>query len=116
MLVFFGAPDIFINHSTLNSAERNAALKEISSLAESGELVVGVAIKEIEKKEDFAFSKDLELTDLVFQGLITLRDPIRPSVKTAIQKVQEAGIRVIVMTGDHRGTAEAVAKEVGLQV
>ncbi|MBI2626698.1 MAG: HAD-IC family P-type ATPase [Parcubacteria group bacterium] len=116
LLVFFGAPDIFISHSTLNDTERNDALKEISSLAESGELIVGVAIKEIEKKEDFIFSKDLELTNLVFQGLITLRDPIRPNVKEAIQKVQESGIRVVVMTGDHRGTAEAVAREVGLRI
>ena len=116
LLVFFGAPDVFINHSILNDAERDVALKEISSLAESGELVVGVATKEIERKEDFVFSKDLELTNLVFQGLITLRDPVRPSVKEAVQKVGESGIRVIVMTGDHRGTAEAVAKEVGLHV
>src|SRR3989344_1318252 len=116
LLIFFGAPDVFIGHSILNDAERDVALKEISSLAESGELVVGVATKEIERKEDFAFSKDLELTNLVFQGLITLRDPVRPSVKEAVQKVEESGIRVIVMTGDHRGTAEAVAKEVGLHV
>jgi len=116
LLIFFGAPDVFIGHSILSSTERDVALKEISSLAESGELVVGVATKEIEKKEDFAFSKDLELKDLLFQGLITLRDPVRPSVKEAVQKVEESGIRVIVMTGDHRGTAEAVAKEVGLHV
>ena len=116
LLVFFGAPDIFINHSTLNDTDRGTALKEIGSLAESGELIVGVAIKEVEKKEDFTFSKDLELTNLVFQGLITLRDPIRPNVKEAVKKVQESGIRVIVMTGDHRGTAEAVAREVGLRV
>ncbi len=116
LLVFFGAPDVFINHSTLNSTERAAVLKEISSLAESGELVVGVAIKEVERKEDFAFSRDLELKDLMFQGLITLRDPVRPSIKEAVQKVGEFGIRVLVMTGDHRGTAKAVAKEVGLHV
>ena len=116
LLVFFGAPDIFINHSTLNDAERDTALKEIGSFAESGELVVGVATKEIEKKEDFSFSKDLKLTNLVFQGLITLRDPIRPSARDAVKKVQEAGIKVIVMTGDHHGTAEAVAKEIGLRV
>ncbi|OGN22306.1 MAG: hypothetical protein A2918_00080 [Candidatus Yanofskybacteria bacterium RIFCSPLOWO2_01_FULL_42_49] len=116
LLVFFGAPDIFINRSTLNDTERDAALKEIGSLAESGELVVGVATKEVEKKEDFIFSKDLKLTGLLFQGLITLRDPIRPNVKEAVRKVQESGIRVIVMTGDHRGTAEAVAREVGLYI
>jgi len=116
LLLFFGAPDIFIGHSTLSSTDRDTALKEISSLAESGELVVGVAIKEIEKKEDFTFSKDLELANLVFQGLITMRDPIRPNVKEAVKKVQSSGIRVVVMTGDHRGTAEAVAKEVGLEI
>ena len=115
-LLFFGAPDIFIEHSTLSPTDRDFALKEIGSLAESGELVVGVAIKEIEKKEDFTFSKDLELTNLVFQGLITMHDPIRPKVKEAVRKVQESGIRIIVMTGDHRGTAEAVAKEVGLEI
>src|SRR3989344_5554788 len=116
LLVFFGAPDVFINRSTLNDADRAVALKEINSLAESGELVVGVAIKEVERKEDFTFSRDLELANLVFQGLITMRDPVRPSVKEAVRKVGESGIRVIVMTGDHRGTAEAVAKEVGLHV
>ena len=116
LLIFFGAPDIFIKHSTLSDTEQNNALKEISSLAESGELVVGVAMKEIEKREDFSFSKDLELTDLSFQGLITLRDPVRPSVKEAIRNVEASGIRVVVMTGDHRGTAEAVAKEVGIHI
>jgi len=50
LLLFFGAPDIFIGHSTLSSMERDAALKEISFLAESGELIVGVATKEVEKK------------------------------------------------------------------
>ena len=116
LLLFFGAPDVFIEHSTLSPTERDIALKEIGSLAESGELVVGVAIKEIEKKEDFTFSKDLELKNLVFQGLVTMRDPVRLSVKEAVKKVQKAGIRVVVMTGDHRGTAEAVAKEVGLEI
>lgn len=116
LLAFFGAPDIFISHSTLGDTEQKDALKEIGSLAESGELVVGVATKEIERKEDFAFSKDLELSGLSFQGLITLRDPVRPSVKEAIQKVEASGIRVVVMTGDHRGTAEAVAKEVGINI
>lgn len=115
-LVFFGAPDIFISHSTLGDTEQKNALKEIGSLAGSGELVVGVATKEIERKKDFAFSKDLELSGLSFRGLITLRDPVRPSVKEAIQKVEASGIKVVVVTGDHRGTAEAVAKEVGIRI
>ena len=116
ILVFFGAPDIFINHSTLNLAEQKEALETINLLAESGELVVGVATKKIEIKEDFTFSKDLKLTHLSFRGLITLRDPVRPSVKEAVRRVELAGIKTVIMTGDHRGTAEAVAREVGMQI
>lgn len=116
LLVFLGAPDIFVRHSTLDDTEQKNALKEIGSLAGSGELVMGVATKEMKKKEDFAFSQDLELTSLSFQGLITLRDPIRPSVKEAIRSVEASGVRVVIVTGDHRGTAEAVAKEVGIRL
>ena len=115
-LVFLGAPDIFINHSTLDPAERKEVLEKINSLAGSGELVVGVATKEIEAKKDFSFSKDLKFTGLHFRGLITLRDPVRPSVKEAIHKVWLAGVKTVIMTGDHRGTAEAIAKEVGIEI
>lgn len=116
VLVFFGAADILINHSTFNSEERNKVHQSINTLAGSGELVVGVATKVIAAKKDYDFAKDLQLESLVFEGLITLRDPIRPNVKKAIQNVESAGIRTVVVTGDHRGTAEAIAKEVGLLV
>ena len=116
ILLFFGAPDIFISHSTLSPEEQKVALEKINSLAGSGELVVGVATKEIETKEDFTFSKDLKFNHLSFRGLITLRDPVRPSVKEAIRRVELAGIKTVILTGDHRGTAEAIAKEVGIQV
>lgn len=115
ILVFFGAPDIFIEHSTLHSAEQAEALETMNVLAGSGERVVGVAIKEIRTEKDFVFSKDLELTQLSFKGFITFRDPVRPSVKEAVRRVELAGIKTIIMTGDHRGTAEAIAKEVGIR-
>ncbi len=116
VLIFFGAPDIFISHSMLSPEEQKEALEKINLLARSGELVVGVAAKEIEAKEDFTFSKDLKFSHLSFRGLITLRDPVRPSVKEAIRRVELAGIKTVIMTGDHRGTAEAVAKEVGMKI
>lgn len=112
-LVFFGAPDILVSHSSLNATERSAVIRQIEELAKTGKLVLGVAVKD-EPRKDFSFAKDLKLTNLNFKGLITLRDPIRPSVKSAIRRVEDAGIKTIILTGDHRGTAQAVAREVGM--
>ena len=113
-LVFLGAPDIFIRHSMLGPKEQKDALNRIDSLAESGELVIGVATKEINAKEDFTFSKDMKFNHLSFEGLITLHDPVRPSIKETIHRVELAGIKTVIMTGDHRGTATAIAKDVGM--
>ena len=114
LLVFLGAPDIFIHHSTLSPEEQKDALKRIDSLAESGELVVGVATKEVSVKEDFTFSKDMQFEHLSFEGLITLHDPVRSNIKETIRRVELAGIKIVIMTGDHRGTAIAIAKEIGM--
>lgn len=113
MTVFFGAPDILIEHSSFGSSEKKEMLEKIDFMARSGKLVLGVATKDIENK-DFNFTKDLKLSHLNFKGFITLRDPIRAGVKLAIQRVGEAGIKTVIVTGDHRGTAQAVAHEVGI--
>jgi len=52
--------------------------------------------------------------DLVFLGLMGMMDPPREEVKEAVQKCNDAGIKVVMITGDHKGTAEAVANELGL--
>jgi calcium-translocating P-type ATPase len=52
--------------------------------------------------------------DLVFEGLAGLEDPPRPEVPQALRKCQEAGIKVIMVTGDHPTTAAAIAREIGL--
>lgn len=116
LLVFFGAPDVLINHSALSSKEKENLLNEIENLASSGERVLGVATKEITKIENFSINKDLPLTELSFDGFITFHDPIRPSIKSTIERINYAGIKTVILTGDHRGTAVAVAKEVGINV
>lgn len=115
-LVFFGAPDTLIAHSELNAEEKTEMLERINELAFSGKHVLGLAIKEVDEKQEFDFSKDLKLSRLSFKGLFTFTDPVRAGAKETIRRVERAGIRTVIVTGDHRGTAETVAKEVGMQI
>ena len=116
LIVLFGAPDILLAKSSFTDDERLEVAEQINSLASSGERILGLAIKKIEHTEDFSLANDSNFSDLSFQGIITFRDPIRPGIKHVVDKVRQAGIRTIIMTGDHQGTAVAVAKEIGLVV
>lgn len=116
LLIFLGAPDILLRHSSLKEKERENIINQIDSLAFSGERILGLAVKEIAHAENFSFSRDLPISHLNFGGLITFRDPIRPNIKSIIDRVRQAGIKTVILTGDHRGTAVAVAKEIGMNV
>ncbi len=113
-IVVVGAPDILLAHASLTPTKKQKVLDQINDLAFSGERVLGVATKEIQSVENYSLAKNLTLSKLSFDGLITFRDPVRPGVRRAIERIQRAGIRTIIMTGDHRGTALAVAKELGM--
>ncbi|MBI4193257.1 MAG: cation-transporting P-type ATPase, partial [Candidatus Colwellbacteria bacterium] len=117
-LVFLGAPDILLRHTTLPEHERARVAERINTLALNGERVLGVATRLLEGENGkrltpFSFSETM-LAHLTFEGLIAFRDPLRPTVKDAIHRVAGAGVKTIIVTGDHRGTAEAVARELGL--
>ena len=97
-----------------------AAVKEaVESLARGGLRVIAVASKKIEPGG--VWSKDLSahqiraiISDLNLVGLIGLKDPVRDDVKDFLAMSRRAGIRTVMVTGDHILTARAVAKEVGL--
>ena len=92
----------------LMDADRQAILDVNRALADQGLRVLAVAWRALD-------SPDAErLDDLTFIGLIGLVDPIRPGVQAAIAACRDAGIRTIMLTGDQRGTAEAVGRELGL--
>jgi Ca2+-transporting ATPase len=91
------------------TSKREEEIKlDIDSLSSQGLRVVGVGFKKLK-------GKDL-VNNLVFSGLIAIKDPVRKDVKKAIKTVQEAGMRPIIVTGDYRLTAKAVAQEIGLVV
>jgi Ca2+-transporting ATPase len=115
-LVFLGAPDILLTHSNLSIEDKNSISNDINELALAGERLLGIATKEIVIGEDYSLTKDLSISNLSFSGMIAFRDPIRKGIKHTLERVKNAGIKTLIMTGDHRGTATAVAKEIGMSL
>ncbi len=115
-IILFGAPDILLKHSSLDEKAKHDLHNQINELASSGERVLGLATKMIDHTENFSFSKNFSPSGLSFDGLITFRDPIRTGIKHTIERVKRAGIKTVLMTGDHRGTAIAVAREIGMDI
>jgi Ca2+-transporting ATPase len=98
----------------LDAKTRKRFTEENESLAKDGYRVLGIAYKDI-KKWDAASKKDAE-KNMVYVGSQAMIDPVRPEAIEAIKTARKAGIRVTIVTGDHKSTASAIAKEVGLMV
>jgi sodium/potassium-transporting ATPase subunit alpha len=84
------------------------------ALTDMGLRVLSFAYKEIEKREDTGMKPEEIENNMVFAGLIGLEDPPRPEVPEALTKCHEAGIKVIMITGDGSRTAVAIARQIGL--
>ncbi len=118
-----GAPDELLNKCTrmltadgvvpLTGKLRLQILKENKKMASKALRVLGSAMKETSSLPDEISPESLE-QNLTFIGLAGMIDPVRPEVKAAIEECRQAGIRPIMITGDHKDTAVAIAKELGL--
>ena len=111
LLFVCGAPEKLLELSSLSQERKTQWEKELIKLTKKGLRVVACAKKEIKEKKPI---EDL-IENLEFLGLITLSDPIRKDAKEAIRICKQAGLRVIIVTGDHKLTAKAIAKELGLK-
>ncbi|MCA2960810.1 MAG: cation-transporting P-type ATPase [Silvanigrellales bacterium] len=102
-------------HATaeLDANERSAILTLASTWASRGERVLGVACRALAVNPREANLGELE-QKLTFLGLCSLVDPPRPEAREAIAKCRTAGIRVVMITGDHPATAKAIATDLGL--
>jgi P-type Ca2+ transporter type 2C len=114
ILNFSSEVDIEGKTSALTSARREEIQKEYENLTGSGlrVLAVGYKIKYKDIAQDFT---EEQLADLVFVGLIALKDPLRPEAKKAMTLLPQAGIRPIIVTGDHKLTALAIVRELGIR-
>ncbi|MFZ5800441.1 MAG: calcium-transporting P-type ATPase, PMR1-type [Candidatus Omnitrophota bacterium] len=117
-----GAPDILLNDCAgieikgaaraLNETDRQKILQANSGLADQAMRVLAVAYRTLEKEPDKYEAKTIE-RELVFVGLIAMIDPPREEVKKAIVECKEAGIKTVMITGDHKNTAVAIARQLG---
>ncbi len=98
-----GAPEALIPRLALPQGERARLLEEAEAHAARGFRVLALAFGEGEREEG-----------LEFLGLVLLLDPPRPEVPEAVSRVLKAGVRVVMVTGDHPATALAIARRVGI--
>ncbi|KAA0205854.1 HAD family hydrolase [Candidatus Uhrbacteria bacterium] len=109
-LILMGAPEILIGLANLSDADRERLVRDLESRAHGGERLLGLA--------SAAYAHDRigsgPYAGLEFRGFLAFRDPVRPGVKEAIRRIGQAGVKTVVVTGDHKGTAEHVARELGI--
>jgi len=84
-----------------------------SRMANQALRVLGVAYRKLDRLPEKPTAEEIE-RDLIFVGLIGMIDPARPEVKPAIENARRAGIRTVMITGDHPDTARAIASQIGL--
>lgn len=101
------------NAITMTSDERTRILSQSRSFAEQAYRVLAVAMREVAHQPEHIEVETIE-SDLTFLGLVAMMDPPHREVPEAITKCQRAGVRIVMVTGDHPLTALAVARKIGL--
>ncbi len=98
-----GAPEVLIERSSLSVEDKCDWEAKALKHASEGYRVLALGWREQERDED-----------IIFLGLVMLWDPPRPEVPEAMQRAKAAGIRVVMITGDHPATAKAVGETIGI--
>jgi len=119
-----GAPDVLLERCTslytstgvrpMTDEDCQNIVAQNTAMAQQALRVLGSAYRDLDNASPADLTADAVENDLVFVGLTGMYDPPRPEAKDAIAKCRAAGIRVVVITGDHPNTAMAIAREIGL--
>lgn len=118
-----GAPDILLNKATafhdgddirnMTDTAQKAIAQELQTCASQGYRTLALAYKKIDS--DTTLLDHDDVSDLVWVGFVAIEDPIRDGVKETIKLAKKAGIRIIMITGDHKKTAAFIAKRLGIK-
>jgi Ca2+-transporting ATPase len=117
-----GAPDVLLSHCShiekdgiiqeLLPPERDKILGVNNRMADQAMRVLGFAYRRLDSLPGKYEAHHIE-TEMVFMGLVALMDPPREEVRKAVSDCQGAGIKTVMITGDHKNTAVAIARELG---
>ena len=102
-----GAPDVLLERTRLSAAARDEWRAKIEAYNSQGYRTLALAKSSLGDTEAAEQSLD-------WLGLVMLWDPPRQEIKTALQAAQQAGVRVVMITGDHPATANAIANQIGI--
>ena len=100
-----GAPEVVLGFCALSKDKQHEILKQVNHRAKTGERLLALASR---------CGPVGDKTNFTFRGLVAFRDPLRPSIKAVVERTRTLGIKTVIVTGDHQGTAEAVAREAGI--
>jgi P-type Ca2+ transporter type 2C len=118
-----GSPELILERCTqihgldapeqLNGSQRHAILTQNDQMAAEGLRVLGFAYKILPEVAPNTIDENVE-EQMVWLGLVGMLDAPRPEVREAVSKCKQAGIRVVMITGDHQLTAKAIALDLGI--
>jgi P-type Ca2+ transporter type 2C len=118
-----GAPDMVLEHCShhqvnaqavaLTAEKRSEILHQNNAMAGAALRVLAVAYRPLAQVPESLKPAEIE-TNLVFVGLLGMIDPARPEVIDAIRVARAAGLKCVMVTGDYKDTAEAIARQIGL--
>ncbi|HWR25685.1 MAG TPA: cation-translocating P-type ATPase, partial [Methanosarcina sp.] len=107
-----GAPEAIIDLCHLDGSQTEELLAQVQKMAEKGLRLLGVAKANFQEE---ALPKKQHDFEFEFIGLLGFVDPVRPEVAQSVAECYTAGIRVIMITGDYPGTAQHIARQIGLK-
>jgi Ca2+-transporting ATPase len=110
--IIMGAPDILLANSAISKEEYQKIESWILTASNEGKRLIAIATLSSSKKDISAEN----ISDCKFLGVLAFNDPIRKEVPKSIKRIESLGVKVVMITGDLKGTAVSVAKDIGWEI